>query len=242
MDDFRIFRNIIIAGLVLCALLLARETRADGMTLSLSVPHGETQTTAVVTMEDPVAARIGRNYASPWNPCVGGIDTVIYTHASHPGGNIHGWLNENNGGRANRCYLNPKKHWYSLYAIVGGLRNSQFQDTVAFGPGIKFRLAEVWKASLDVGAEIPLVSYERCCGRAPVRGILPSLYIGLNYQLNKQTRIGFMQMWLPLGVTLRGAVINTPFNNGSVEERITGAGWRPAPALPPPNIVLTYQF
>lgn len=237
-------RLLVVAGILLGVLLITKDARAERLTLSLSVPHGKTQTAVVVNMADPANARsVAHSYASPWNPCVGGIDTVVYTHASHPGGNVHGWLNENNGGRANRCYLSPAGHWYNLYAIIGGLRNSQFGDTFAFGPGIKFQLAKAWGASIDIGAEIPFVSYERCCGKAPVRGVLPDVWVGLNWQINKQTRLGVMQMWLPFGVTLRSAVINSPFDNGGIEERSMSAAHRPALALPPgPSIVLTYRF
>lgn len=240
-------RFLIVAGLVLVALLITRDARAQGLTLSLSVLHGKNPITAVMTtMADPATARIGRNYAALWSPCIGGVETTVPTRASHPGGNRYGWLNESIGGRINNCHLSPKGQRYSLYVAAGALRNSQFQDTVVAGPGIKFRLANAWNISVDVGVEALVVSYGRWGGRAPVRGILPDFYVGLNYQLTKQIQIGWRQVWLPLGVTMRAASTNAPFNNGGVEERVSASmsAAHQSTMTPPPglSLVLTYQF
>lgn len=209
---------------LVCALLVAFLTlvgghaaQANELSLSLSIPSktGQNATELNLTWHDQEASR-GQNVTSL---CTGAA-TLIYTTASHPGGNKRGLLNEHNGGRGGRCYLDRDKHFYF---VVAALINSQYGDTLAFGPGVKWRLFEgapqFGSPSLDVGAEIPYVhyaygpvygKYRRPQGKA-INSPLPMLWAGVNVKFGN-VEAGMMQLWLPKGAAqLRATVIEGSF-------------------------------
>jgi hypothetical protein len=210
------FRHALCAWIIACLSLLgAHSTFANELSLSLSIPGASRQATNLnLTWSD---TKYGRNQDSS-GLCVA-TATLIYTTASHPGGNKHGILNERVGGRGGRCYINDY-----VFIDVAALMNSQYGNTFAFGPGVQFRLFQLSRAfggiSLDLGAEIPYVHYEygaylgqylRARGRV-VNAPLPMLFASLNWQIGK-VEMGMMQLKLPAGVAnLRAAVIKGSFN------------------------------
>lgn len=232
--------NVLGLALIALVMLCVDTVQAGELILTLNIPHKDTRTAIILTRSQ---AAENRPVSSSASPCAGGIATVLYTHASHPGGSRNGWPNEDNWGRGNRCYLDREQSWYVL---IGGLENSQYGDTFVFGPGTKYRLLETLGVSVDVGVEIPFVSYELYSGKV-VRGLLPLAYASISYRINKATKIGLMQMWLPKGgVTLRGNVIDTTSLSSPHAAMLAD------PSRPPlsswdgsqtrPSLVLHYQF
>lgn len=205
--------------LIACLGLLCGPLQAHDVSLSLSVPSASGRATTDLNLA------WSDNTTTKWTafhpgPCEA-TATLIYTTASHPGGNRRGALNERNGGRGGRCYLDRDRHFY---IVVAGLLNSQYGDTFAIGPGAKWRLFEMTPAfgslSLDVGAEIPYVYYEygpyfgkvlRSRGRV-ISTPLPMLTAGINWKIGT-VEMGMMQNWLPKNAAhLRAAVIEGSFD------------------------------
>jgi len=175
--------------------------RGLGLDLNLSPKDSRFLTTASLRFESPRPEATSQQYA---NPCAA-VARLIYTTASHPGGNRNGRLNEKNGGYGGRCYTDQDRHFYAVFAQ---LQNSQYGDTFAFGPGVKTRLFEFWGLSLDVGAEVPY-------GRRPgaIQGPLPYPWVGANWKPFKGVEIGMMEMWLPKGsAQLRATVIEGSYS------------------------------
>ncbi|MBP9727872.1 MAG: hypothetical protein KBD27_00680 [Candidatus Moranbacteria bacterium] len=223
----------------ICALVLiimfCAEAQADQLSLTISIPYTGGALNAV--LQSGLPERDNENDQT-LSPCAGGIATVIYTHASHPGGRHHGWPNEDTGGRGNRCYLDKEQEWYVL---VGGLENSQYRETFVLGPGFRQEILNVQGFSLSLGGELPFVNYELYGGGA-VRGFLPVIYAEVGYRLNKSIKVGLMHMWLPKGgVTLRGTVLDTALHSQAQMMPLSSLPSRGGsqPAL---TLVLNYQF
>lgn len=206
------FRSIVYAPLFALLSSWGGTAVADGLSLGLSIPSrgGEHSTDINVAW---TKVKFGQEKQLS-GPCVDSAN-LIFTTASHPGGNKRGLLNEHNGGQGGRCYLDRDKHFYF---VVAALINSQYGDTFAFGPGAKWRVFELsptfGNLSLDIGAEIPFVHYSygpvlgqymRAKGRA-INSPLPMLWVGVNIKLGN-VEIGMMQLQLPRGAAqLRAAV------------------------------------
>lgn len=198
---------------LLTMLCTAGQVQAEGLTLkglgldlNLSSKDSRFLTTASLRFEAPHSEAILQQYA---NPCAA-TARLIYTTASHPGGNRNGRLNEKNGGYGGRCYSDRDRNFYVVFAQ---LQNSQYGDTFAFGPGIKWRPFEFQGVSLDVGAEVPYVYY--AYGRRPgaIQGPLPYPWVGVNWRPVKGVEIGMMEMWLPKGsAQLRATVIEGSYS------------------------------
>lgn len=209
---------------LVCALFIAFLTfvgghaaQANELSLSLSIPShgGERATDINVTWKKAGPGQM-KQFSGP---CVDSA-TLIFTTASHNGGNKRGLLNESTGGYGGRCYLDRDKHFYIVFAQ---LLNSQYGDTFAIGPGAKWRVFELspafYNVSLDVGADAPLVNYQygpaygefrRPQGKA-INRPLPMLWAGVNVKFGK-VEAGMMQLWLPKGAAqLRATVIEGSF-------------------------------
>lgn len=213
---YRVLWTLLITCL---SLLCGPMARANDVSLSLSVPSssGRTTTDLNLTWSDASATQRATLNSGPCEATA----TLIYTTASHPGGNRRGALNERNGGRGGRCYLDRNRNFY---IVVAGLLNSQYGDTFAIGPGVKWRLFEMTPTfgslSLDVGAEIPYVYYEygpyfgkvmRSKGRV-ISTPLPMLTAGINWKVGS-VEMGMVQNWLPKNAAhLRSAVIEGSFD------------------------------
>lgn len=233
------------------SLFLGETAQADELSLSLSLPStsGRGSTDFSVTW-----SKVGSGQSKQLSgPCVASA-TLIYTTASHPGGNKHGLLNEKTWGQGGRCYVDRDKHFYF---VVAALINSQYGDTFAFGPGAKWRLFELSPAfgnvSIDVGVEAPWVNYQygpvlgkymRGQGRA-INSPLPMLWAGVNVKLGN-AEVGMMELWLPKGAArLRATVIGESFAPLQTQDQRalihTGAqGRRDATVVP--TIFLRYSF
>ena len=232
--------------------LLGGVAQAEGLSLGLSVPSASGQSSTDLNVSWSDARPVDHDRALG-NPFCAKFATIIYTTASHPNGNRFGILNEQTGGVGVRCYIDEAGHFY---VIVATLKNSQFGDTFAFGPGVKHRLLELSSAvgtvSLDVGAEVPYVHYAygpylgqylRARGRA-INSPLPMYWIGVNWKIGG-AEVGMMQSYLPKDAAhLRATVIGgspnqlppigqTPLLNGSGLGRDNHNG---------PSVFLRYQF
>ncbi len=246
------FRSIIYALLIALLSSWGGTAVADGLSVSFSLPSrgGEHSTDINVTW---TKVKFGQEKLLS-GPCVDSA-TLIFTTASHPGGNKRGLLNEHNGGRGGRCYLDRDKHFY---VVVAALINSQYGDTFAFGPGVKWRLFELsptfGNVSLDIGAEVPFVHYSygpvlgkymRAKGRA-INSPLPMLWVGVNIKLGN-VEIGMMQLQLPQGAAqLRATVIEGSFAplqyQDQQRELIHTMAQGPRDRASVPTIFLRYSF
>lgn len=210
MSILRLLLHGLLGLVMLCS---AGQVQAEGLILkglgldwNLSNKDSRSVTTASLRFESPDPKISPSQYA---NPCTA-TARLIYTTASHPGGHRNGRLNEKNGGYGGRCYTDQDKNFYLVFAQ---LENSQYGDTFAFGPGIKWRFLEFKGVSIDVGAEVPYVYY--AYGRRPgaIQGPLPYPWVGVNWKLMKGVEIGMMQMWLPKGsAQLRATVIEGSYS------------------------------
>lgn len=231
--------------------LLGGGARADELSLGLNIPSGSGQSSTDVNVRWSQTRKNESNKRHS-GLCVT-TATLIYTTASHPTGNRRGILNENTDGYGGRCYTDKNE---SFYLVVAMLRNSQYGDTFAFGPGVKWRLFETTpkfgSISLDIGAEIPYVHYEygrlygiylRAQGRA-INSPLPMLFVGANWKLGN-VEVGMMQMWLPGNAAhLRATVVQGSFDQLPVDNQAFFSR-EPRIAREPrvgPTVFLQYRF
>ena len=168
-------------------LLFFGTAQADSLSLGLNIPSRSGRSSTDVNVR---WSQTGKNESDKRaTGLCATTATLIYTSAFHPTGNRRGILNENSDGYGARCYLGRDE---SFYLVVAMLRNSQYGDTFAFGPGAKWRLFELSPAfgntSIDVGVEAPWVNYQygpvlgkymRGQGRA-INSPLPMLYVGFD--------------------------------------------------------------
>ena len=231
------------------SLLLGGVAEAQGLSLGLSIPIASGHSSTDVNVRWSQKNESNKRHSGL---CVT-TATLIYTTASHPTGNRRGILNENTDGYGGRCYTDKNE---SFYLVVAMLRNSQYGDTFAFGPGVKWRLFETspkfGSVSLDIGAEIPFVHYEygrlygiylRAQGRA-INSPLPMLFVGANWKLGN-VEVGMMQMWLPGNAAhLRATVVQGSFDRLPVDNQAFFSR-EPRIAREPrvgPTVFLQYRF
>lgn len=211
--------RIVKALIVVSSLALGAEGRATQPWLSL--------------VEEPVridAPRVIRN-----GLCTAHED-VFFTRSSHPGGNPRGRLNEDQGGRGMRCYIDDRE---TLYIGLGTMVDSKHGDEFHFGLGKRYLTPELFGFRLAVGGEISYVNYEirnrvlltlrngklalqdNAPGLRPAlpvihavipgtkRGLLPTLHLGIYYQVSKDVFVGYSQIYLPGGIARLTALVSS---------------------------------
>lgn len=192
--------------LVLIALFASGASHGENLRLNLSIPHGNS-ITAITFHSGAEERALVHAYA---NPCTA-TDTIIYTTASHPGGHRN-IFNESTGGTGGRCYMNRAETFYVMW---GGLLNSQYGNTFGMGPGMKFRVLDLWRVAIDAGIDVPLTYYERrpqARARKPLIGPLPMGHLGMSFKIG-QAEVGMVQMWLPKNAArLRATVVRGSFS------------------------------
>lgn len=223
-------------------------------------------------IEEP--ARFDRGRVIPNGLCTAHED-VFFTRSSHPGGNSKGRLNEDQDGRGMRCFVDEAK---TFYLGLGTMVDSKHGDEFHFGFGSRYLTPAFYRFRLSVGGELSYVNYEirnhvllairggklslqrDDPGAAPEfplihytasdakRGILPTLHLGIYYELGKDVRVGYTQIYLPRGVAKLTAFVSSaclgsnrslmmsdrPFDGGP-EHPLSGSSF-------PKQLFLCYRF
>ena len=184
-------------------------------TLNLSLPGGKHRL-GLITVESAIGTRLGQD-GIPSDRCYGTAH-ILFGHSAHPGGDLGGRLNQNNGGYGGRCYLNREK---SFYGNISALHNSQYGNTLVVAAGRRWAVVELDTQWLDtihipvakmrffIGLEGGAIYYERRFGRGAVTApfifpnIAGSIHIG-------KVEITAMQIYLIDGIRLWGHVFEVP--------------------------------
>lgn len=193
---------------------------AQTTTLNLNLPsrHGVGMVMVEVTpgQDDDVPTSLGIWRA--YGPCYG-IAMVTWRHSAHPGGDLGGRLNQDNGGAGGLCYTNPEK---TNYWLITGIENSQYGDSLVIAFGKRWALLSldtqfldrlhipIREAKLYVGAEGGGLYYARRLGRGADWGPFIFPHIALGIQMGKNVEITFKQVFLPDRIKLWGHVLDLP--------------------------------
>jgi hypothetical protein len=184
-------------------------------TVNLNLPTGKHSLGLVAIEAAGQSEMSSRKYSQ--DRCYGTAN-LFFGHSAHPGGDLNGRLNQNNGGHGGRCYLDFEK---SLYGIALGLQNSQYGNTLVFGVGKRWTIIDLetrWLNSLSVpikrvrlfvGAETGSIYYEKRLGRGAIfspfvfPNVAASIHIG-------EFEVSAMQIYLPQGIKLWGHSVEVP--------------------------------
>lgn len=222
----------------------------QGLSIDFSVPHGNTRTVLTLDYQATPPWDTAERLAIPPNPCIGGIRTIVYTHAQHPEGPSRRFFNEDIRGRGNRCFYTRTNSPLKPYLIIAAAPNSQFENALWFGQGHLFEFPEVRGLTLYMGEEHVWLRYELRYGHKVVQGPFGGIFVGFNYQWSKSLRIGMFKEFLPLGgVKMYGVVMDTPLVGSPAGYRKDVANLTAVPLFPfsaetkkPPSVVLNYTF
>jgi hypothetical protein len=200
MSILRLLFHGLLGLVLLCA---AEQARAEGLVfkglnLDLNLPQGKTQTSFALNYRPASRQAVERIAAIP-NPCLGGIETVKYTHAQHPEKPSRRYLNEDIDGLAQNCYPWNTDSPLKFFVTVGAMTNSQFGETFFFGPGLRFELPSIGNFTPYVVAKAPWVIYAMRSGQGAVQGLLPTASLGFSYAFTPSWRIEAFKEWLPKG-------------------------------------------
>lgn len=245
-----ILRLLLLSLAMLCAAGQAQAERSalTGVSLNLNLPKGRTETSFVFSYR-PISRQEAEQIAAAPNPCLGGIETIKYTHAQHPQKPSRRYLNEDIDGLAQNCYLWNTNSPLKLFVTVGGMTNSQFEKTFFFGPGFRLELPSIGNLTPYVGVKAPWVVYDLRYGQGAVQGILPTASLGFSYAFNKSWRVEAFKEWLPKGgVQIYGMSsgirpAGNPLETSSQYQSQPYTGYpmegRPRPSL---SLQLNFQF
>lgn len=232
--------------ITLCIALWTCPNAFAQLNLMLSVPHGRSQTSATFTYQ-PGLTREKTWGQNAVHPCIGGIETIYYTHAQHPEKPSRRYLNEDINGRGNRCFFSEPKSPFKSYFIIAGLPNSQGENAFFFGQGNLFELPSAYGLTAYIGEEHAFLHYELRSGRKARQGIIPTVFLGFKYQLNRSWSIGMFKQWLPIGgAKMFGTTFQTPLVGSpaglALDERNQTAPFPEMVPAPRPSLVLSYTF
>ena len=246
----RILRLLLLSLAMLCTAeqAQAKGPALTGMSLNLSLPNGKTQTSFALNYQVASPGDAAQIAATP-NLCLGGIETIKYTHAQHPEKPSRRYLNEDIDGLAQNCYLWNTDSPLKFFVTVGAMTNSQFNKTFFFGPGLRFEFPNIGNLTPYVGIKAPWVIYDLRYGQGAVQGILPTASFGFSYAFNKSWRVEAFKEWLPKGgVQLYGMSsgirpVGNPLDTSYQYQPPSYAGYpmegRPRPSL---TLQLNFQF
>ncbi len=123
------------------------------------------------------------------------VSTRIFFRSKHALGDRGGRLNERNGGVSGDCYHGKDRNFYT---IVGGLENSQWGQTLVFGPGYRLRSPQFLGLSVGAGFEMPFIYYETPYSRKRqyAYGFLPIIFRTITLELPRMNgkSLGYMTL------------------------------------------------
>lgn len=231
------------------ALVMAIANPAIAQGLNLHLPNRFGTSVWVIENVRPLASNSSLLSRQAQSHCFG-TATILFGHSNHPDGGH----NERNGGSGGRCYLNPER---TSYALVAGLQNSQYGNTLVFAYGKRLPLLTVdtnnelfpsfksylKRFQLAIGFEAGSLYYEKYFGRGAVTAPFIFPNVSASFTLGKNLEVSAMQIFLPDRIKLWGHVIDVPpelaGNYEFIERRFDSIDHRPRPQ---PMIFLRWRF